>query len=125
MLPLPAIQFPNSRHLHALSLLPTLPLRVLGVALTAKTVVRHVCDTVCDIPYAQFQSICANTFFSLSLDVCAGFRSASCTRLSDVRESIGWIVADVEFVYSRRLCFATAILSKHLQSRGITDKESS
>ena len=26
---------------------------LLGVALTAKTVVRHVCDTLCNIPYAQ------------------------------------------------------------------------
>jgi hypothetical protein len=113
MLPLPASPLPDSRHLQALLFLPTLPLWVLGVALTAKTVVRHVCDTLCNIPYARLQAICANTFFSsFSLMFVLGFQKrfknppVRCPR-------VGWMAADVEFVYSRRLRFATAILPKH------------
>jgi hypothetical protein len=48
---------------------------------------------LCNIPYARLQSICVNTFFSLSLAVCTGFRSASSSRLSEVRESNGsWLM---------------------------------
>lgn len=39
---------------------------LLGVALTAKTVVRHVCDTLCNIPYARLDQY-AQTLSSLLL----------------------------------------------------------
>lgn len=58
------------------SLLLTLPADSsfgrLDVALTAKTVVRHVCDSICGMPYMRLQSICAKRcmFPSLVVAVC-------------------------------------------------------
>jgi hypothetical protein len=115
MLPLPPSTLPNSRHILALSLLPTLPLRVLGVALTAKTVVRHVCDTSLQYPVCA-TSINMRKHFLLPFSCCLYWFQKR-FKFPPVRSPrIEWIVADVEFVYSRRLRFATAtaILPKHL-----------
>ena len=54
----------------------------LDVALTAKTVVRHVCDSICGMPYMRLQSICAERCMFPSLVV------AVCNAVSEVLQQL-------------------------------------
>ena len=111
----PTSDLPNSCHLHALSLLPTLPLWVLVAGCC--TYGQDGCTTC--LRHSLQYPVCAALInmrkrFLLPFSCCLCWFQKR-FKLPLLRSpKIDWFVADVKFVYSRRLRFATAIPAKHL-----------
>jgi hypothetical protein len=128
MLPLPAIQLPNSRHLHALSLLPTLPLGVLGAGCCTygqdgcTTCLRHSLQcSVCAISFNMRKHflLCFLLMFAL---VSEALHEPACQMFESRLDGL-WLMWSL---FTRGVCaLRQRFFQSALQSRGMIDKESS